>query len=906
MAVTLDPSATLTLRVAMEREPDIVRECTFYKVTVVVAVAEQACQCMDYIRQYGMLTVKHIKDGVEKVLQHGHRLGMTGVEDGDLIMICGEVQKMERVEVDCPPQFWLDESCLENSVRIGGGGYGEVYLGKLHKDDGSEEEVAIKVMMRNEKNKARTELSLKREVAIFSMVKHPAIVPLHGVVVPKSAAKYPIIVLPYYSKGSLGQYLKDTDGGHTMSLTKKYIVLYGCAQAFAYLHSLRIIHRDLKPDNILLTDELYPKVTDFGLSKVCAEGSVSQSIFENTKMYSAPEMLDAEKYTEKVDVYSFGIMTYVVLVGVEPFDPHLTSYQLAMDVTKGKRPPIPETVPPKLQQLIINCWQGSPTERPTFQEIVSDMERKEVLDELGIDKDQWNAYQQYLHGREGSPVVTDDAPGTHVDRLSVLKEQADKPIGEGFDKLALGQAQDRYGWAVLSESKEKNAEEAFKYLQKAKDNGSISAMVHLGACYQNAWGTARNPSVAFELYEQAHNAGDLGGTIQYGLCLKNAIGVVGDPINAAKLFKEASDKGDPIGQREYGKCLETGCGVAKNVHKAIEYHQKASDAGDPEGMFNYAMMLFSGDVLERDVDAAVDLFRNSACCGFSEAYLPLCEIYKCDPERKDIPRSLQYAKDGADRGVFGCMVEYISLPGHDPGISERFQAQVHSKEFKVKQLNFAKEMENGRYGRPNVERALEYYKIAADNGAYTAGFHYGRCLFEHCPDRFDEGIRLMQTAVDGNKCGSVEKTYFAKLCLQTKEDKILEDPRFKSFKDIPIEKAVKLLQSAALTRNPSQAEACLLLASCFESGRGMDTQEPGRALQLYKRAAETGDPTACYVYAKTLEIHGRCSSDRDAVMKYYIQSASAGNDAAVSWLKSQRSAGNQFAFDTLRSLGYSD
>ena len=903
----VDPAAQLRLRIAIEGEPENVREGSFYLTIDVLALAEQACYYLDCVRSCERLTVKHIKDGVATELDQYVRLFCTGIQDGDLIIICGQVEKIPRWEVDCPPEFWLDESRIVLGDRIGHGGYGEVLLGKLLKEDGTEIEVAIKNMMQNSKCQARTELCLKREVEIFSKVRHPAIVPLYGVVVPKTAAKAPMIVLPYYPNKSLSQYMASTNGHLPMSLTEKYIVLYGCAQALAYLHSRMIIHRDVKPDNVLLTNELYPKVTDFGLSKVCSPGNTSQSIFENTRNYTAPEMwLTDTHYTDKVDVYAFGILAYEILVGVEAFARNIPVFQLGQQVIMGGRPPIPEKIPERLRQLIDNCWAGTPDTRPKFQDIVSDMEKEEVLKELGIDMAQWNAYQQYLHGCGARPVVKDDAPDTHVDRLVVLKEQADKPIGEGFDKLALGRAQDRYGWAVVCESNEEGLrKEAFKYLQKAMENGSTSAMVHLGACYQNAWGTAVNQQQAIALYEKAHNAGDLEGTIQYGLCFKNALGVVAHPIKAAELFKEASDKGDPIGQREYGKCLETGCGVAKDLRKAIEYHQKASDAGDPEGMFNYAMMLFSGDVVDRDVDTAVGLFRNSAHCGFSQAYLPLCEIYKCDPERKDISRSLQYAKDGADVGVFGCMVEYISLPGHDGEISRRFQEEVQGPKFARKQLEFAKEMESGRYGRPNIERAIEYYKIAADNNAYTASFHYGRCLFEHRPDGFDEGVNLMQTAITQKKCGAVEKTYFAKLCLQAKREKA-GSPRFDRLKDIPAAYAVELLRAAAATKNPSQAEACLLLASCYETGCGLDAREPGLALESYKKAAETGDPAGCYAYAKTMEIHGGNMYDREDVMTYYIKSAYSGNDAAVSWLRSKRATGNKRAAEALNSLGYRD
>jgi serine/threonine protein kinase len=111
-------------------------------------------------------------------------------------------------------------------------------------------------------------------------------------------------------------------------------------------------------------DENYKvKVSDFGLAKLVDSSSVSQMTSCGTPAWTAPEVLRNEKYDEKCDVYSFGIVLWEL---VTREDPHhgMPPFQVVFAVgTQGIRPTIPSSCPPEFAHLIEDCWDENPRER---------------------------------------------------------------------------------------------------------------------------------------------------------------------------------------------------------------------------------------------------------------------------------------------------------------------------------------------------------------------------------------------------------------------------------------------------------------------------------------------------------------------------------------------------------------
>lgn len=120
--------------------------------------------------------------------------------------------------------------------------------------------------------------------------------------------------------GDLFNYLESRD--FTITQERARDLSHEIATAIYYLHQFGIAHRDLKPENILMTsteDDAHPKLVDFGLSKIIGPGETCNDPF-GTLSYVAPEVLLQKPYDKSVDLWSLGIIIYLLLSGTLPFD----------------------------------------------------------------------------------------------------------------------------------------------------------------------------------------------------------------------------------------------------------------------------------------------------------------------------------------------------------------------------------------------------------------------------------------------------------------------------------------------------------------------------------------------------------------------------------------------------------
>jgi serine/threonine protein kinase len=158
-----------------------------------------------------------------------------------------------------------------------------------------------------------------------------------------------------------------------LSLQQQFEIALGIAEGMKYLHSQnpKIVHRDLKSANILLHDNV-PKIFGFDLS--CTKGTKSLSTRVGTPCWMAPEVVNDENYTEKIDVWSFGMVLYEITTNKIPYD-YCQENVLFLFLEIGisaKTPPIPQEncIHPVLLTLMKKCWAWNPEQRPSFDDIV--------------------------------------------------------------------------------------------------------------------------------------------------------------------------------------------------------------------------------------------------------------------------------------------------------------------------------------------------------------------------------------------------------------------------------------------------------------------------------------------------------------------------------------------------------
>jgi len=197
------------------------------------------------------------------------------------------------------------------SNKLGQGGYGVVYKGKLR--DGRL--VAVK-FLHDSKGKGE---EFVNEVMSIGRTSHVNIVSLFGFCLERSKRA---LIYEYMPNGSLDQYIFSDNPKEKLGWQKLYMIAIGIARGLEYLHhscNTRIIHFDIKPQNILLDQGFRPKIADFGLAKLChtKESKLSMTGARGTIGFIAPEVYSRTfgVVSTKSDVYSYGMMLLEMVGG---------------------------------------------------------------------------------------------------------------------------------------------------------------------------------------------------------------------------------------------------------------------------------------------------------------------------------------------------------------------------------------------------------------------------------------------------------------------------------------------------------------------------------------------------------------------------------------------------------------
>ena len=202
----------------------------------------------------------------------------------------------------------------EVKEKLGNGKFGLVKLG-INKQ--TKEKVAIKIMNKKKMDSSDIEL-MRTEIEILKICQHPNIIRLYDIF---ENIDYIYIIMEYCQGGDLFSYLEKRK--FQISEERAAIIMNKMCEAVFYFQSyFGVIHRDLKPENVLMTssgDDGDIRILDFGLSKISTPNEKCSEPY-GTLTYCAPEIILDEPYNKEVDMWSLGIMTYLMISGRLPFN----------------------------------------------------------------------------------------------------------------------------------------------------------------------------------------------------------------------------------------------------------------------------------------------------------------------------------------------------------------------------------------------------------------------------------------------------------------------------------------------------------------------------------------------------------------------------------------------------------
>ncbi|XP_059645067.1 receptor-like kinase LIP1 [Cornus florida] len=228
---------------------------------------------------------------------------------------------------------------------------------------------------------------LTNEISLVLSLSHPNIMQyLCGFY--DEEKKEGFLIMELMSK-NLSTFIKENCGQRKripFSLPVMVDVMLQIARGMEYLHSQKIYHGCLNPSNVLIKARnapvggyFYAKITGFGLTSIKRYRNSPNQNSDNPVIWYAPEVLAEQEqpgnkcssmYTEKADVYSFGMLCFELLTGKVPFEEaHLQDDKMSRNIRAGERPLFPYTTPKYLANITRKCWQADPNYRPSFSSV---------------------------------------------------------------------------------------------------------------------------------------------------------------------------------------------------------------------------------------------------------------------------------------------------------------------------------------------------------------------------------------------------------------------------------------------------------------------------------------------------------------------------------------------------------
>ncbi|CAI9087681.1 OLC1v1021818C1 [Oldenlandia corymbosa var. corymbosa] len=320
-------------------------------------------------------------------------------------------------------------NCFDFADKLGEGGFGSVYKGQLQNG----REIAIK---RLSKSSGQGVEEFKNEAALIARLQHRNLVKLLGCCIQQEEK---MLVYEYLPNKGLDNFIFHKEKGVLLDWKKRLHIIIGIARGIVYLHRdsrLRIIHRDLKASNVLLDANMEPKISDFGMARIFNADQMeakTQRVM-GTYGYMAPEYAMQGLFSEKSDVFSYGVLLLEIITGRRNnsyFSDNAVSligyvWELwqegnaleIIDPAMGDDEALNHVEVGRCIQIGLFCVQERAMDRPTMSQVLSMLCHETSIPSTSPKQPAY-VIKKLNYNKENSPYQSTPSSGTFMDDFSI-------------------------------------------------------------------------------------------------------------------------------------------------------------------------------------------------------------------------------------------------------------------------------------------------------------------------------------------------------------------------------------------------------------------------------------------------------------------------------------------------------
>ncbi|XP_076859793.1 protein-tyrosine kinase 6 [Brachyhypopomus gauderio] len=301
----------------------------------------------------------HTFPGLQELVEHYSSDHLPGLSSICLTEACArpqpKPQDLSHFTVDDwelpKEQFTLEE-------LLGRGFFADVYRGTWK----GTVSVAVKILKNND---SVDHMEFQKETQVLKKLRHKHLISLFAVCT-DSVPYY--IITELMEKGNLLSFLRGQEG-QSLDLQALTYMANQVAEGMTYLEEQNSIHRDLAARNVLVGEDNICKVADFGLARIIKEPFYLSEGKQIPYKWSAPEAISHGRFSNKSDVWAFGVLLYEIFTyGGCPY-PGYSNHEMFHLILSGYRMPAPPKCPSHIYDIMLKCWEEDAQERPDFRQL---------------------------------------------------------------------------------------------------------------------------------------------------------------------------------------------------------------------------------------------------------------------------------------------------------------------------------------------------------------------------------------------------------------------------------------------------------------------------------------------------------------------------------------------------------